>query len=133
MPQPSLFACPECRLTRVVETNRTHPSPPIIPTVENPAPADPHSERERECLWCHGLFITTEKVTKILRKGDPERVQQAITGATDEKADVPVEVKLILNGDKKSVSIAHSILKAGVDPRVDTDQMLLFEEIEHGE
>ena len=127
MPAHSLFACPDCLLQRVVETDRTYPSPPIHATPSNPEPALPHQERDRYCVWCGCEFETTEKVVQITKRGDPDKVRQARAFSLDENADVPTLIKLLVKGDRESVQAAYMMLRLAITERPDDGQRRLFD------
>lgn len=114
-----------------METERTHVSPPVLPTVGNPDPPPPHMERDRQCLWCGAIFGTTEKVVSIEKPGDPERVAVALAAAADEKVRAPEPVRLLLTGDRANIDVAHEMMRSGSVSRRDDGQMLLeFELLE---
>lgn len=109
MPAHTLLPCPCCRLVRVVETERTYPSPPILPTAENPTPVPPHLERDRYCVWCGARWETTEKLVRVTQPGDPERVEQAHAAAAGSSDAPPVALDLV-DGSPERVSRAHEVL-----------------------
>lgn len=115
MPAASLFACPDCLLQRVVETDRTYPSPPIHATPSNPEPALPHQERDRYCVWCGCEFETTEKVVAITKRGDPDKVRQAIE-AVGNQDSAPRTLRQLLSGARAAVREALAFLRGSHQP-----------------